>query len=87
LYECDALRRPERFAQILQACSSDAHGRTGHEHDRYPQSEFLLAALGAAQQVDAGAIARQCADSNLIAEKVREARIVAVEDAIKEHRA
>lgn len=87
LYDCDALRRPERFEQILQACSSDAHGRTGHENDRYPQAEFLLAALRAAQEVDAGNIARQCADSNLIAEKVREARIQAVENATQARRA
>ncbi|HEY5995234.1 MAG TPA: multifunctional CCA addition/repair protein [Gallionellaceae bacterium] len=87
LYGCDALRRPERFRQVLQACSSDAHGRTGHEHDLYPQAEFLLTALRAAQEVDAGSIARQCADSNLIAEKVREARIRAVENALPERRA
>jgi tRNA nucleotidyltransferase (CCA-adding enzyme) len=87
LYDCDALRRPERFVQILQTCESDAHGRTGHENDRYPQAEYLLAALKAAQGVDAGAIARQCADSNLIAEKVREARIQAVENAVRERQA
>ncbi len=87
LYECDALRRPERFEQVLQACSSDAHGRTGHEHDRYPQAEFLLAALRAAQAVDAGKIAQECKDSNLIAAKVREARILAVEHATKGQRA
>ena len=37
----------------------------------------------AAQAVNAGDIARACADENLIADKVREARIVAVEDVIK----
>lgn len=83
LHDCDALRRPERFGQILQACASDARGRTGHEHDAYPQADFMLLALHAAQGVDAGGIARQCVDNNLIAEKVREARIVAVEREIK----
>jgi tRNA nucleotidyltransferase (CCA-adding enzyme) len=83
LHDCDALRRPERFRQILQACASDARGRTGHEHDAYPQEEFMLAALRAAQGVDAGSIARRWEDSSLIAEKVREARIQAVEHEIK----
>jgi tRNA nucleotidyltransferase (CCA-adding enzyme) len=79
LQACDAWRRPERFAQLLQACACDARGRTGHENDVYPQADYLLRALQAAQAVNAGEIAQQCKDINLIAEKVREARIVAVE--------
>jgi hypothetical protein len=35
------------------------------------------------QAVNAGEIARACADKNLIADKVREVRIVAVEKVIK----
>ena len=40
---CDLWRKPERFALILQTCESDAHGRTGHENDAYPQTAYLLA--------------------------------------------
>lgn len=80
---CDLWRKPERFAQILLACESDAHGRTGHEQDAYPQSEYMLRCARAAQAVNAGDIARACADKNLIADKVREARILAVEQVIK----
>jgi tRNA nucleotidyltransferase (CCA-adding enzyme) len=80
---CDLWRKPERFSQILQACESDAHGRTGHEHDAYPQSEYMLRCARAAQAVNAGDIARACADKNLIADRVREARILAVEALIK----
>lgn len=80
---CDAWRKPERFTQILQACMSDARGRTGHEQDGYPQADYLKHALHAAQSVNAGEIAQQCEDKNLIADRVREARIVAVEHAIK----
>ncbi len=79
---CDLWRKPQRFAQILQVCECDAHGRLGHESDAYPQSAFLLACARAAQAVNAGEIARACPDKNLIADKVREARIVAVEHAI-----
>lgn len=80
---CDLWRKPERFAQMLQACESDAHGRTGHEQDAYPQSPYLLRCAQAAQAVNAGEIARACPDKNLIADKVREARILAVEAVIK----
>ncbi len=80
---CDAWRRPERFTQLLQACASDARGRTGHQHDAYPQADYLLRALQAAQAVNAGEIAQQCADKDMIAEKVREARVATVAEAIK----
>ncbi len=80
---CDLWRKPERFALILQACESDARGRTGHENDTYPQTAYLLRCAQAAQAVNAGEIARACPDKNLIADKVREARIVAVEEVIK----
>ncbi len=80
---CDAWRRPERFAQLLQACASDARGRTGHEQDAYPQAEYLLRLLQAAQGVNAGEIAGQCEDKNLIAEQIRLARVAAVEQAIR----
>ncbi|MEW6562533.1 MAG: multifunctional CCA addition/repair protein [Pseudomonadota bacterium] len=79
---CDAWRKPQRFAQILQACACDARGRTGHEYDDYPQADYLLQGLRAAQAVNAGEIARQTVP-NLIQEKVREARIAAVEHALK----
>ena len=81
---CDAWRRPERFELLLQVCVCDAHGRTGHESDAYPQADYLMRVLRATQAVNAGDIARNCTDQNLIAEKVREARILAVEHAIQQ---
>ena len=39
--------------------------------------------LRATQAVNAGEIAQQCEDKNVIVEKVREAQIMAVERAIK----
>ena len=75
----DAWRRPERFAHLLQACASDARGRTGHEHDAYPQADYLLQLLANARAVDAGEIAKQCSDSSAIAPAVLQARIRAIE--------
>ena len=74
----DAWRRPERFAQLLQVCATDAHGRTGHEQDDYPQMDFLLQLLAAARAVDAGEIASQCEDQAVIPERVRLARLAAI---------
>jgi tRNA nucleotidyltransferase (CCA-adding enzyme) len=78
---CDGWRKPERFTQILQACQSDARGRTGHEFDDYPQAAYLERLLAAARAVDAGAIARECGDPARIPELIRLARIEAVERA------
>ena len=36
LERCDAIRRPERFAQALFACECDARGRLGLENRAYP---------------------------------------------------
>jgi len=59
LERCDAIRRPERFDEVLLACECDARGRLGFEEKAYPQRERLQGALRAAQTVDSGVIARQ----------------------------
>jgi tRNA nucleotidyltransferase (CCA-adding enzyme) len=61
---CDAWRKPQRFKQLLEACASDARGRTGHEQDDYPQAGYLQQMLLAALAVNAGNIAQQCEDKN-----------------------
>ncbi|SPA39139.1 tRNA nucleotidyl transferase [Cupriavidus taiwanensis] len=79
LERCDALRKPARFAQALQACEADKRGRKGFEHSEYPQAARLLAAREAAASIDAGAIARACADNVAqIKDRVHAARVEAV---------
>ena len=58
LERCDALRRPERFVEVLLACECDARGRLGLDDSPYPQSARLRNALAAAQSVDTAEIAR-----------------------------
>ena len=69
LERCDALRRPERFAQVLLACECDARGRGGLAEQPYPQRPRLLEALAVAQRVETAAIAAQVAE----AERLRSA--------------
>ncbi|EHP40761.1 multifunctional tRNA nucleotidyl transferase/2'3'-cyclic phosphodiesterase/2'nucleotidase/phosphatase [Cupriavidus basilensis OR16] len=79
LERCDALRKPARFAEALQACEADARGRLGFEAREYPQTARLMTALEAAASVDAGAVALECAgDPGLIKDRVRAARVEAV---------
>lgn len=51
LERCDAIRKPARLDEILQACECDARGRLGFEESAYPQRARLNAALHAALSV------------------------------------
>ena len=74
----DALRRPQRFEQLLQACAADFNGRLGWEDRPYTAPERLRRALTAVQAVPAGDIARGCADPAQIPERIHAARVEAV---------
>ena len=59
LERCDALRKPQRFADALLACECDARGRLGLHDSAYPQRPHWLQALAAAQSVATEVIARE----------------------------
>ena len=80
LQDTDALRQPQRFEGFLQACIADFCGRLGYQDAVFSQADFLRQALSAAQQVDAGAVARQCADPASIRDRVSAARLAAIKD-------
>ena len=83
---CDALRRPQRFADVLLACECDARGRLGREHDAYPPAQRLPPLLKAALAVDSAAVAAPAIERGLaglaIGELVRAARTQAVAEAL-----
>ncbi|PLZ00702.1 multifunctional CCA addition/repair protein [Burkholderia sp. WAC0059] len=84
LERCDALRKPARFAEALQACEADLRGRLGWSREPYPQAERLRVALAAARGVDAGAVARACGGgAERIHDAVHGARVAAVEEALR----
>ncbi len=82
LTRCDAIRQPERFALVLQACEADARGRKGFEDRSYPQAQRLAQALEAALRVATPEIAAQAAREGLqgakIGERVEAARSAAI---------
>ena len=49
LERVDAFRRPERFAEFLQACECDFRGRPGYESRAFPAAAYLAQALAAAR--------------------------------------
>ena len=82
LERCDAIRKPARFTQVLQACECDARGRLGFEESAYPQAVRLQRALDAALQVRTDTVAADAAARGLkgpkIGEAVHAARVGAV---------
>lgn len=83
LERCDALRKPERFAQMLLACECDARGRLGLTEQPYPQRARLLQVLAAMQQVDTNKIAYSAmlagATGTKVGELIHQARVAAVQ--------
>jgi tRNA nucleotidyltransferase (CCA-adding enzyme) len=74
----DAFRRPERLEPFLITCTADKRGRLQHEHDPYPQADFLRAARDAARAVTAQPFIEQGLTGTAIGEAIRRARIEAV---------
>ena len=87
LERCDAIRKPERFSEVLLACECDARGRLGFEESAYPQRPRLMAVLGAVQSVVTREIAAQAAAKGLSGPQVggliHQARVEAVAQWIK----
>ena len=69
----DAIRRPDRFNEMLLACECDARGRLGLEESAYPQRRRLGHALELARSVDSAAVAAQAAARGLSGPAVGEA--------------
>jgi tRNA nucleotidyltransferase (CCA-adding enzyme) len=74
----DAFRRPERLEPFLITCTADKRGRLQHEHDSYPQADFLRAARDAARAVTAQPFLEQGLIGTVIGEAIRRARIEAI---------
>lgn len=48
----DGMRKPERYEQLLIACTADIRGRTGYENYAYPQADYYREALKIIKSVD-----------------------------------
>lgn len=78
LTDCDALRRPERFRELLLACQCDAQGRAGLQESPYPQRPYLEAALAAAAAVQLDEQARAGLRGQAIAQALQARRLAAL---------
>ena len=85
LVRCDAIGRPERFAQVLQACEADARGRLGLQDRPYPQAPHLHKMLQAALSVDTASVSELAMKQGLtgaqVGQRVEAARVQALQNA------
>ena len=72
LERCDAIRKPQRFEEILLACECDVRGRLGCEDAPYSQAARLRAALAAVLSVATSEIAAHAQSKGLGGEKIGE---------------
>lgn len=79
LENLDALRRPVRLEQFILACEADARGRKGLEDRDYPQSATLREAREIVARVALSETARAGLEGPQIAQRLRKARIAALE--------
>lgn len=86
LERCDAIRKPERFEQLLLACECDARGRLGCEDQAYAPAPRLRTALAAARQVPTAQIAADAAARGLqgpaVGQAIQRARVAAIAAAL-----
>ncbi len=80
LAQADALRRPARFEQLLEACVLDATGRLGLENKDYPQAARLRAALTVVAAVSPQALLARGIKGPALADALTQARIDALRD-------
>jgi tRNA nucleotidyltransferase (CCA-adding enzyme) len=78
-----AFKPTHKLPEFLLACEADAKGRTGFEHEPYPQAELLSGAAKAATSVDTASILNGELKGAQIGEAIRRLRIKAVAEFLK----
>ncbi len=76
--QCDALRKPQRFHNMLLASMADSRGRTGFENINYPQRDYLKDMLNAAMSVQAKDLVAQGFQGLELGQELEKARIQAI---------
>ena len=80
---CGALKDSAGFEKVLLACKADAQGRLGFESVDYPQAEFWMQVLEAANRVDNQNIIQQGFQGAEIAGAIDQERVRLIAEFIK----
>ncbi len=71
----DSLRKPQRFAKLLDACLADMRGRKNFENAAYPQAQYLAHIAERLRSLDVSAIQKQGYAGKALGREIREARL------------
>lgn len=82
LSNLDALRRPQRFEEILLACEIDATGRDGKAQAPYPAADYLRRARTIIRAVETGKLTRQGLHGQTLGVALDSARVAALRFAL-----
>lgn len=74
LVQMDALRRPERFAELLLVCEADARGRLGLEDRHYDAPLYWQGTLAAVKSVSPAALQQQGLEGEAFIAALEQAR-------------
>ena len=80
LHGLDAIRRPDRFREVLLVCEADHQGRAGNESTQYPQSDYMTGAYDACMKVDVAAIVSSVKGGEAIKKALHDARVIAIQE-------
>ncbi|MGE5649660.1 MAG: multifunctional CCA tRNA nucleotidyl transferase/2'3'-cyclic phosphodiesterase/2'nucleotidase/phosphatase, partial [Bacillota bacterium] len=83
LERCDAIRKPERFLELLTACECVAKAREESEEFQYKPSQILSLAAAEVRRMDVGAIAKRAAAEGMRGPEIGKAIHSARVDALK----
>ena len=75
LTRADALRKPQRFQKMLDACRADIRGREGSQNDDYPQAEFLAGLADKLRRLDITEIQQRGLSGKAMGQAIRDARL------------
>ena len=76
----DVWRKPQRLEQMIMTSEADARGRTGLEHNPYPQGDYLRAAYHAANNVSIKEVLDAGFQGTAIRDELRRRRITVLTD-------
>lgn len=89
LERCDALRKPQRFHEVLLACECDARGRLGFSETPYAPGPRLRDALACVLAVDTAAVSAQAIADGLrgpsIGERITKTRLLTLTQHLGSH--
>jgi tRNA nucleotidyltransferase (CCA-adding enzyme) len=75
----DSLRKPARFAKMLEACRADIRGRSGFEDSAYPQATYLAELNAKLANMDISEIRARGLDGKAMGQAIRDARLRLIE--------